>query len=325
MYVPLLTVAFLVGSLLAVQTSVNLQLSASVRTPYGAATVQLGVAAVLLTVLAVVAGTLGALRFIADAQWWQLLGGLASPLYITSGILLFPRFGALASVGLFVTGQMFASVGLDEFGLIGVPRQPFTAGIVLGAVAVVGGITVIIRAQRPAPAAVPATVMSSVGAMAQPAVGTGVATAGWIGLGLTAGAVLPIQGAVNAQLRTALDQPITVALFSFAVATIAITLVLSAMLALGKTPTPQLSSLRHMPWWGWLGGACAAAYVTAAFLLIPQIGAATTVALTVTGQQVASAVVDHFGLFRMAKRPMTTRRLTGLALLVIGSVLVQIG
>lgn len=38
-----------------------------------------------------------------------------------------------------------------------------------------------------------------------------------------------------------------------------------------------------------MGGVVAATYVTATFLLIPAIGAATTVALTVTGQQVASA------------------------------------
>lgn len=326
MYMTLFAAAFLVGCLLAVQTSVNLQLSGAVKTPYGASTVQLGVATVLLAVLAITAGTLGALQLIADAQWWHLLGGLASPLYITSGILLFPRLGALASVGLFVTGQMFASMGLDLLGLIGVPRQPFTAGIVLGALAVLGGISLIIRAQRPArtAVAVPATARSSVGAMAEPAAGTGVGAAGWIVLGLIAGAVLPIQGAVNAQLRIDLHQPITVALVSFTVATITIALVLVGMLALRRTPTPQLKPLRHMPWWGWLGGACAAAYVTATFLLIPQIGAATTVALTVTGQQVASAVIDHFGLFRMSKRPLTSRRLTGLALLVIGSALVQL-
>jgi transporter family-2 protein len=74
-----------------------------------------------------------------------------------------------------------------------------------------------------------------------------------------------------------------------------------------------------------LGGACAATYVTATFLLIPTIGAATTVALTVTGQQLASALIDHNGLFRLPRRRMSTRRLSGLALLVAGSVLVQLG
>ncbi|GAB3890297.1 hypothetical protein GCM10027612_34260 [Microbispora bryophytorum subsp. camponoti] len=79
-----------------------------------------------------------------------------------------------------------------------------------------------------------------------------------------------------------------------------------------------------MPWWGWLGGACAAAYVTATFTLIPTIGAATTVALTVTGQQVASAVIDNYGFLRLPRRPLNAPRLSGLALLIVGSVLVQL-
>jgi transporter family-2 protein len=77
--------------------------------------------------------------------------------------------------------------------------------------------------------------------------------------------------------------------------------------------------------WGWLGGACAAAYVVATFLLIPRVGAAATVAFTVTGQQLASAAVDHFGLFRLPRRPLTATRGGGLALLVGSSLLVQLG
>lgn len=64
--------------------------------------------------------------------------------------------------------------------------------------------------------------------------------------------------------------------------------------------------------------------VTATFLLIPTIGAAVTVALTVTGQQLASALIDQFGLFRMPRRPLTTPRVGGLTLLIAGSVLVQL-
>jgi hypothetical protein len=41
--------------------------------------------------------------------------------------------------------------------------------------------------------------------------------------------------------------------------------------------------------------------------LHPEIGAATTVALTVTGQQLASAVIDGRGLFRMPQRPLARR------------------
>jgi transporter family-2 protein len=295
-YFVLLGSALLVGCLLAVQASANLQLTRAVGTPYGASALQLGLAAVVLAVLAAATGAIGAVALVPDVEPWHLAGGLASPLYITSGILLFPRLGALATVGLFVTGQMFASTALDLFGLLGVPRQPLSAGIVIGASAVLAGITVLsqpVRATR----------------------------AGWIGLGIAAGAVLPVQGAVNARLRADLHAPIAVALISFAVATLAIAVVL----LLNRTPAPKLVPLRDMPWWGWLGAGCAAAYVTATFLLIPEIGAATTVALTVTGQQIASAVIDHCGLFRMPRRPLTSARVFGLALLVTGSLLVQLG
>jgi transporter family-2 protein len=313
-----------------VQTSVNLQLNGAVKTPYGASTVQLSVATVLLAIVALAVGTIGAVSLVPDVPWWHLLGGLASPLYITSGILLFPRLGALAAVGLFVTGQMFASLALDLIGLLGIPQRPVTVGIIVGAVAVLAGITMIIRqgaAKAPAPAA--EREGQSVGAMAKPAAasglgGAGMGRAGWIALGVVAGAVLPIQGAVNANLRKDLDAPVTVAMVSFVVATITIAIVLLALLATRRTPTPQFKPLATMPWWGWLGGACAAAYVTATFLLIPEIGAATTVALTVTGQQLFSAVIDSFGLFRMPRRPLTQRRIAGLALLIVGSVLVQL-
>jgi transporter family-2 protein len=313
MYVALLAISVVVGGLLAVQASVNLQLSAAVKTPYGASTMQLTVAAVTLAVIATAVGTITAVSHVPDVRWWHLAGGLASPLYITSGIVLFARLGALASVGLFVTGQMLASLTLDLFGLIGVPRTSFTLGIVLGVLAVLAGIALIIRP----PAA------KSVGAMATTSSAGGRVLA-WIPLGVVAGGVLPIQGAVNAKLRNDLDAPVTVAMISFIVATITIAIVLVIMMALRRTPAPQLRPLAKMPWWGWLGGLCAASYVTATFLLIPEIGAATTVALTVTGQQLLSAAIDNYGLFRLPKRTLTSRRLAGLALLVAGSVLVQL-
>jgi transporter family-2 protein len=134
-----------------------------------------------------------------------------------------------------------------------------------------------------------------------------------------------VQGAVNALLRRDLGEPLAVGLVSFVVATAAIVVALLALLALRSTPVPALSGLRTVPWWGWLGGACAAAYVVATFLLIPRVGAAATVAFTVTGQQLASAAVDHFGLFRLPRRPLTVTRGGGLALLVGSTLLVQLG
>ncbi|MFI6289897.1 DMT family transporter [Streptomyces sp. NPDC051018] len=307
----LLAAALLVGCLLAVQASVNLQLNKAVGTPYGASTVQLGVATGLLVVLAAVTGALGALGELPGVQWWHLLGGLVSPLYITSGILLLPRLGALAAVGLFVTGQMFSSLILDLGGLFGLETRGLSPGIALGAAAVLAGIAVIIKGQNASapPGAPPAAL----------------GRAGWIALGIVAGGVLPVQGAVNAELRHGLGAPVTVAAFSFAVATLTITVVLLVLRVTGRTPGPRMAPLRSMPWWGWLGGVCAAGYVTGTFLLIPEIGAAVTVGLTVTGQQLTSALIDHRGMFRLPTRHLTVPRLSGLALLLTGSLAVQLG
>lgn len=315
MYVALLASALLAGCLLAVQASVNQQLNKAVGTPFGASTLQLLVAAAVLGVLATATGTIGALALVSAVPWWLLLGGMASPLYITAGILLFPRLGALAAVGLFVTGQVFASLAIDLFGLLAVAQRQPSIGIALGALAVLAGITTIVRRPHRVDGPGAATLVTD------PRVA---ARAGWVALGLVAGAVLPVQGAVNAQLKTRIGAPLAVGTISFVVATLTIAAVLVVLMALRRTPAPALAPLGRMPWWGWLGGLCAAAYVSATFLLIPVIGAATTVALTVTGQQLASAAVDQRGWFRMPRRELTAPRGIGLALLVAGSTLVQL-
>jgi bacterial/archaeal transporter family-2 protein len=309
----LVAAALLVGGLLAVQAAANLQLSTAVGSPVGASALQLGIAAVLLATLAAVAGTLAAVQLLPGAEPWHLLGGLGSALYITAGILLFPRLGALASVGLFVAGQMLASVALDTLGLLGVHRVGLDPAAVAGALVVVAGMALIVRAHQGPAAPGPA------GGPGAPA-----GRAGWALLGLAAGAALPVQAAVNAQLRADLDAPMTVGAFSFAVATTAMAVVLAALLRLRRTPRPRLGRLRRLPWWGWLGGAVGATYVTAVFLLLPEIGAAATIGLTVAGQQLASLLVDQFGLLRLPRRPLTRARLAGVALLLAGVAVIQL-
>ena len=149
--------------------------------------------------------------------------------------------------------------------------------------------------------------------------------AAWAAFGVLAGAVLPVQGAINAELRADLDAPIAAGAFSFLVATAAMALVLATALALTGAPRPRVAPLRGVPWWGWLGGVCGATYVTSVFLLIPEIGAAPTIAVTVAGQQVASVLIDRHGLLRLPRRPISRRRLLGVAMLLGGVALIQLG
>jgi bacterial/archaeal transporter family-2 protein len=300
--IPLL---LLVGGLLALQAAANVQLSAAMANPFGASTLQLGIGAALLFAIAALVGSLGAFALLDEAAPWQLVGGLGSSLYITAGILLFPRLGALVAVGLFIAGQMLASLLLDGFGWLGVEHEALDAAALAGALAVGAGVWLIVRAQAGAGALEVAARERS----------------GWAVLGLAAGAALPIQGAVNAQLNAELGAATAVGAFSFLVATGAMALVLAGILAAGA-PRPRVEPLRAVPWWGWLGGLCGASYVTAVFLLIPEIGAAPVVVLTVAGQQLASVAVDRYGLLRLPQREISGRRLAGVAVLLCGVALI---
>jgi bacterial/archaeal transporter family-2 protein len=320
--IPLLLV---VGALLAVQAAANVQLSAAMRSPLGASTVQLGVAFALLSAAALATGAGDAVGLLAGATWWHLLGGLGSALYVTAGILLFPRIGAVVSVGLFITGQVLASLVLDTAGWLGVRAQPLGAVNLVGALAVLVGAALIVRAQE------------RITALAVPrsAAGPGAATAPvrpgllvrervrWWVLGVLAGAGLPVQGAVNAQLRLDVGSPAVVASVSFLVAAAALALVLAVAVGLGAA-RPRLGQLGAVPWWGWLGGLVGAVYVTAVFLLLPRIGAAPTIALTVAGQQLAGVAVDQYGLLRLPRRPVTAHRLLGVGVLLSGVALLQL-
>jgi transporter family-2 protein len=56
---------------------------------------------------------------------------------------------------------------------------------------------------------------------------------------------------------------------------------------------------------------------------VPQLGAATFIALLITGQMLASVTSDHFGWMGLAQRSIDLPRLIGVALLIGGVVLIR--
>jgi transporter family-2 protein len=303
LFVPLALVA---GGLLAVQAGANAQLSKAVGSPFVATTLQLAIGTGLLVLVALFTGTLAVLATVPQAKWWHLVGGTASAVYVVSTIVLFPRLGAVVSVGLFIAGQMLASLALDSFGLLGVVQTGLRVGAAIGTLVVLIGVGMIVFGQG-GKDKIEADKL------------------GWIALALVAGAVLPVQGAVNALLRHDLGgAPFAVGAISFFVATLAMATVLLLALAGQKTPRPNIVGVQAMPWWGWLGGLAGATYVTTVFTAIPVIGAAAAVGFTVAGQQVASVFVDRYGLFRLPQRPVSGLRLAGVLLLLAGVVLIKL-
>ena len=148
---------------------------------------------------------------------------------------------------------------------------------------------------------------------------------GSILLGLTAGAILPIQGAINGLLRHDLHAPLAVGITSFVVAVLAMMpMLLFSTAGMKKRPEPGLQSFHTIPWWSWLGGVAGAYYVMIVFTAIPLIGAATTVGLTIAGQQLVSMFVDRYGLLRLPQRPISTVPMASVFLLLTGVALIRV-
>lgn len=302
----LIPASLLAGGLLAVQAGANAQLSKATGSPFAATTLQLSVGTLALLVLALLTGTLTAVAALPQVPWWHAVGGVASAFYVVSTILLFPRLGAIVSVGLFIAGQMLASFALDVTGLAGGTPRTIDVPLAIGMLAILAGAAIIVKGQS--------------GQQSQPVAGK----AGWIVLALLAGAVLPVQGVVNGLLRHDLGAPFVVGAVSFLVATLAMAAALLFSAAVLRAPAPTLQGLPSMPWWGWLGGFAGAIYVTTVFTAIPVIGASAAVGLTVAGQQLASVFVDRNGWFRLPKREVSALRLTGVVLLLTGVAVIKL-
>jgi transporter family-2 protein len=73
-----------------------------------------------------------------------------------------------------------------------------------------------------------------------------------------------------------------------------------------------------VPWWAWTGGILGAGYITTAVVVAPRVGALALMALVIAGQLLAALVLDHFGLLGLRKIPITSSRLAGAALLLLG-------
>jgi transporter family-2 protein len=144
---------------------------------------------------------------------------------------------------------------------------------------------------------------------------------GWVYLfvALLAGALMPLQAGVNAQLARWVGGPAAAALVSFGVGTLG----LFAYCAATRAQAPGVGLVASAPWWVWCGGLLGAVFVTAAASLAPRMGAATFISLTIAGQMFVSVVLDQFGLVGFAARPATPLRLLGALLLVAGVLLIR--
>ena len=126
-------------------------------------------------------------------------------------------------------------------------------------------------------------------------------------LALGAGVSVAVQQVLNGALRTSLSSPAWAGFVSYLVGLFTMVVVL---FALGER-LPSWKAVANTPWWAWSGGVLGGVFILLMILLLPSLGAATLIALVVTGQM---ATRDHAGPFRRLRigvasgQPVTPRR-----------------
>lgn len=136
---------------------------------------------------------------------------------------------------------------------------------------------------------------------------------------VTAGMSFVAQQAVNANLRTSIDSAAWAGFVSYLGGTIC----MAALAAILHEPFPTGAVLARSNWWAWSGGLLGAIYIAISILLLPRLGAATTVALIVLGQMLASVIFDHYGWMGLPKHAADWQRIVGAVLLVVGAVMIR--
>jgi transporter family-2 protein len=138
----------------------------------------------------------------------------------------------------------------------------------------------------------------------------------WGALGVAAGAFLAIQAPINAALSKGLGLPVAAAASSFFAGAVVLALV-SAVVSQAQGVS---IGWRVPPLWMFFAGGClGAAYITAAIILTPRLGAAATMGFAVAGQLLAGILVDRIGFLGLAVREISFGRVAGAVLLLAGS------
>ena len=78
-----------------------------------------------------------------------------------------------------------------------------------------------------------------------------------------------------------------------------------------------------MPWWGWVGGAIGALFITVSIVLTPRLGTAVTLATMTVGQLLAALVLDHYGWLGAPVIRLSLPRVLGAACLLAGIALMR--
>lgn len=141
----------------------------------------------------------------------------------------------------------------------------------------------------------------------------------YILLGILSGACFPIQATINARLRTYTKTPLTASLIAFSVGSI----VLFVMLLIVDVKFYAKIDFSYPTIVFWGGAISGLIFNVTNIVLFAKIGATITTLVTIAGQMIMGAILDHFGVLDLPVKELSLLRITGIILMMAAIVLYQ--
>ncbi len=135
-----------IGCFLAIQGSINTQLTTYLKHPIQGALVNFVVGATTLLALNFIFKTqIPDWAHLKTAPWYLFVGGLMGALFVSSVIFFIPKIGVTTVLAASIAGQLIAASLIDHFGFFGLSAHPVSISRILGILLMLVGIFLIQR------------------------------------------------------------------------------------------------------------------------------------------------------------------------------------
>ena len=310
---PAIIIAIIGGASATYQTSVNGKTGEVLRSPYLATGVSNFVAFLILVVASLIVE--GDLRIpfsdINTYPAWIWLGGVCGTIVVLMGIICLPVLGSARNIMLVCTGQLLMGLAVDHFGLFDAAVKPMTLPRFAGALLVLGGIFLVSSEKNKETRS-----KSESGVLL------------FACLAVLNGASCAVQTAVNGKLSLVTGSIIKTTLISLSVALVCtIIMILAISAAKGResifvdgNPPERF----HFHWAMIVGGALAFVIVGGNAYAGSVLGTGIATIMIMVGAMATGLVIDATGCLGIEKKPVTAKKLAGMALLIAGAALISL-
>lgn len=271
---PVILLAFVGGTMSAVQSRVNGQLALEVGSGLEAAFFSLASGLLVVFVIALTRPSIrrgvkrvGAAVRARELAWWQVLGGFLGAYFIAVQSATVPVLGVAIFMVAIVAGQSGNSLVVDRLGLGPAGVQSISPARLTSAVLAVVAVIVAVsgRLVGSDPAILPLL------------------------FALSAGILVAVQSAINGRVARAADNALSATLLNFLLGSVALGLIFGVVVAArGTTPGALLGA----PWWAYLGGVIGVFFVVIAVWAVPRIGVLIFTLASIAGQLFGALGLD---------------------------------